>query len=61
MLPDNTDLYELRDFKRLSKPHIEDVAGTDIYEGDKYARINGEVYSWDTLERMSEYYEEEEE
>ena len=56
---DNSDLFERHELKRLSKPHIEDVAGREIFEGDKYVKIGGVPYSWETLEEISEYWEEE--
>ena len=55
---DNYGLWKRKEAKCLSRPHIEDVEGVPIYDGDKYVRIGKDIYSWETLEKISEYWEE---
>lgn len=54
----NTD-DPVRDFARYDReqPHIEDVDGVNIYEGDAYYEIPwGGVYTRETLEQFRKTY-----
>lgn len=40
------------------QPVMEDVYGEEIYRGDKYYSIGGEVVAWDSLRKWMERYVE---
>ena len=54
---DNYGLWERKEAKCLSRPHITDCNGFEIYDGDPFWKIAGEIYSEQSLEECKHYFE----